>query len=217
MRDFFSPAVLRLAREKGISLQELEKIPGTGAGGRVTKQDVDQFAEKRMGATKPCPMASRAIPAGITDVERLKMSGMRKAIADNMVRSFYEAPHATLVTEVDITSMTQLIHNEKEGFLNKHGFKLTITAFVARAISKALQEYPLINSSLEGDTILLKRYVNLGIAVSVENGLMVPVVKNCQQMGITAIAKAISELSAKARTGKLAHDDVADGTITMTN
>src|ERR1700722_756185 len=168
MRDFFSPAVLRLAREKGISLQELEKIPGTGAGGRVTKQDVDQFAEKRMGATKPCPMASRAIPAGITDVERLKMSGMRKAIADNMVRSFYEAPHATLVTEVDITSMTQLIHNEKEGFLNKHGFKLTITAFVARAISKALQEYPLINSSLEGDTILLKRYVNLGIAVSVE-------------------------------------------------
>ncbi len=82
---------------------------------------------------------------------------------------------------------------------------------------KALAEYPLINSSLEGDTILVKRFVNLGIAVSVDNGLMVPVVKNCQQMGVTAIAKAISELSAKARTGKLAHDDVADGTITMTN
>jgi 2-oxoglutarate dehydrogenase E2 component (dihydrolipoamide succinyltransferase) len=151
------------------------------------------------------------------DVERLKMTGMRKAIADNMVRSFYEAPHATLVTEVDVTQIIKLIQEEKENFLAKHGFKLTITAFVARATSKALMEYPLINSSLEGDTILVKRFVNLGIAVSVEQGLMVPVVKHCQQMGITAIAQAISELSTKARTGKLAPDDVADGTITVTN
>jgi 2-oxoglutarate dehydrogenase E2 component (dihydrolipoamide succinyltransferase) len=216
MKDYFSPAVLRIAREKGIPLQELEKIPGTGAGGRLTKQDIDQFVEKRMSATKPCPMASKAIPSG-TDVERLKMTGMRKAIADNMVRSFYEAPHATLVTEVDVTSMIQLIQNEKEEFLNKHGFKLTITAFVARAISRALQEYPLINSSLDGDTILLKRYVNLGIAVSVEQGLVVPVVKHCQRLGITAIAKAISELSAKARSGKLGPEDVNEGTITLTN
>ena len=133
---------------------------------------------------------------------------MRKAIADNMVRSFYEAPHATLVTEVDVTSITLLIQKEKEEFLSKHGFKLTITAFVARAIAKALQEYPLINSSLEGDTILLKRYVNLGIAVSVEQGLVVPVSEHCQRIGITAIAKAISELSIKARTGKLNPDDV---------
>jgi 2-oxoglutarate dehydrogenase E2 component (dihydrolipoamide succinyltransferase) len=211
MRDFFSPAVLRLAREKGISLQDLEKIPGTGAGGRLTKQDVDNFAEKRMNATKPCPIGAK------TDVERLKMTGIRKAIADNMVRSFYEAPHATLVTEVDVTSMIQLIQKEKEEFLNKHGFKLTITAFVARAISKALQEYPLINSSLEGDTILLKRYVNLGIAVSVEQGLVVPVIKHCQRLGITAIAKVISELSAKARSSKLGPDDVNEGTITLTN
>ena len=218
MKDFFSPALLRLAREKGVGLQELEKIPGTGAGGRLTKQDLEAYLEKRTTMTKPCPMAAKAVavPSG-TDVERLKMTGMRKAIADNMVRSFYEAPHATLVTEVDVTAIIQLIQKEKEEFLNKHGFKLTITAFAARAIAKALQEYPLINSSLEGDTILLKRYVNLGIAVSVEQGLVVPVVKHCQRLGVTEIAKAISELSAKARSGKLNPDDVNEGTITLTN
>jgi 2-oxoglutarate dehydrogenase E2 component (dihydrolipoamide succinyltransferase) len=221
MKDFFSPALLRLAREKGIGLQELEKISGTGMGGRLTKQDLEGYIERRSVATKSCPMAAKAIatPTGITgtDIERLKMTGMRKAIADNMVRSFYEAPHATLVTEVDVTLIVSLIQKEKEEFLNKHGFKLTITAFVARAIAKALQEYPLLNSSLEGDTILLKRYVNLGIAVSIEQGLVVPIVKHCQRLGITAIAKAISELSTKARTGKLAPDDVNEGTMTLTN
>lgn len=222
MKNFFSPALLRLAREQGIALQELEKIPGTGMGGRLTRQDLEAYIEKRIASTQPCPMASKAkaAPINITsnsDVERLKMTGMRKAIADNMVRSFYEAPHATLVTEVDVTSMIHLIQKEKEAFLSKHGFKLTITTFVARAIAKALQEYPLINSSLEGDTILLKRYVNLGIAVSVEQGLLVPVVKHCQRLGVTAIAKAISELSAKARSGKLNPDDVNEGTITLTN
>jgi 2-oxoglutarate dehydrogenase E2 component (dihydrolipoamide succinyltransferase) len=221
MKDFFSPALLRLAREKGIGLQELEKISGTGMGGRLTKQDLEEYIEKRTASTKPCPMAAKTLtaPIGITgtDIERLKMTGMRKAIADNMVRSFYEAPHATLVTEVDVTSIVTLIQKEKEEFVNKHGFKLTITAFVARAITKALQEYPLINSSLEGDTILLKRYVNLGIAVSVEQGLVVPVIKHCQRLGITAIAKAISELSTKARSGKLNSDDVNEGSITLTN
>ncbi|MGC1877783.1 MAG: dihydrolipoamide acetyltransferase family protein [Rhabdochlamydiaceae bacterium] len=221
MKDFFSPALLRLAREKGVELQELGKISGTGAGGRLTKQDLEDHLAKRDRATKPCPATvAKAVATPMTsgsEIERLKMTGMRKAIADNMVRSFYEAPHATLVTEVDVTSITQLIQKEKEEFLSKQGFKLTITAFVARAIAKALQEYPLINSSLEGDTILLKRYVNLGIAVSVEQGLVVPVVKHCQRMGITAIAKAISELSTKARTSKLNPDDMSDGTITLTN
>lgn len=221
MKDFFSPALLRLAREKGISLQELEKIPGTGAGGRVTKQDLEEHLEKRSSGTKPCPaMVAKAASLSANpsaDVERLKMTGMRKAIADNMVRSFYEAPHATLVSEVDITAITQMIQKEKEEFLSKHGAKLTVTAFIARAIAKALQEYPLINSSLEGDTILLKRYINLGVAVSVEQGLLVPVVKHCQRLGVTAIAKTISELSSKARNGKLNPDEVNEGTITLTN
>ena len=217
MKNFFSPALLRIAREKSIGFDELEKIPGTGMGGRLTKNDLEDYIEKKFSVAKPCPYAAKKLVDTGTDVERLKMTGMRKAIADNMVRSFYEAPHATLVSEVDVTNVMKLIQEKKEEFQSKHGYKLTITTFVARAICKALAEYPLINSSLEGDTILVKKFVNLGIAVSVDNGLMVPVVKNCQQMGITAIAKAISELSAKARTGKLAPDDVADGTITMTN
>ena len=213
MKNFFSPALLRIAREKNIGLDELEKIPGTGMGGRLTKNDLEDYIEKKV-SSKPCPFAAKP---PTTDVERLKMSGMRKAIADNTVRSFYEAPHASLISEVDVTNVVKLIQEKKEEFQSKYGFKLTISAFVARAIAKALQEYPLINSSLEGDTILVKKFINIGVAVSVDNGLMVPVVKNCQQMGITAIAKAISELSTKARTGKLAPDDVAEGTITMTN
>lgn len=222
MKNFFSPALLRIARENGIALEDLGKIPGTGMGGRLTKNDLEEHVAKKAASVKPCPMAAKPIvrsaPTGSgAEVERLKMTGMRKAIADNMVRSFYEAPHATLVTEIDMTKVIKLIQKEKEEFFSKHGCKLTLTAFVARAISKALQEFPLINSSLEGDTILVKRFVNLGIAVSVDQGLMVPVVKHCDQMGITAIAKAIHTLSTKARSGKLSPDDVNEGTITMTN
>lgn len=222
MKGFFSPALLRIARERGIGLDELTKIPGTGMGGRLTKNDLEEYVEKRTQPKAGCPLASAKkapLPTGqiSSEVERLKMSGMRKAIAENMVRSFYEAPHATLVTEVDVTDVLKLIQKEKEAFSAKHGFKLTITAFVAQAISRAVQEYPLINSSLDQDTILLKKFVNLGIAVSVEQGLLVPVVKNCHSLSITAIAQRISELSVKARTGKLLPDDVNEGTITMTN
>ncbi|HEY2810640.1 MAG TPA: dihydrolipoamide acetyltransferase family protein [Rhabdochlamydiaceae bacterium] len=225
MKDFFSPALLRLAREKGIGLDELERIPGTGTGGRITKRDLELYSQRRFAQPSSCPAtaARKAVlppltnPIPGTEVERLKMTGMRKAIADNMTRSFYEAPHATLVTEVDVTSALRFIQQEKETFLAKHDCKLTITSFVARALVKALQEYPLINSSLEGDTILVKRFVNLGIAVSVDQGLMVPVIKNTQRLGLVEIAKAIGEMSQKAKSSRLTHDQVTEGTITMTN
>lgn len=224
MKDFFSPALLRLAREKGVGLEELERISGTGGGGRLTKKDLELYLEKKVPAPKICPamaqkMGSADSPtAAMSDaIERLKMSGMRKAIADNMVRSFYEAPHATLVTEVDVTPIIKLIQREKDAFAAKNGYKITITSFVARAVVRALQEFPLINSSLEGDTILVKRFINLGIAVSIDQGLVVPVIKHCQTMGVSAIAKGISELSHKARSGKLSPDDISEGTISMTN
>jgi 2-oxoglutarate dehydrogenase E2 component (dihydrolipoamide succinyltransferase) len=214
-KDFFSPALLRLAREFNIGLDELEKIPATGSGGRLSKRDLELYIEKRApNANKPCPMMSKGVSS---DVERVKMTGMRKAIADNMVRSFYEAPHATLVTEVDVTSIIKLIQEKKEEFLAQHSAKLTITSFVARAISRALREYPFLNSSLEDDTIVVKRFVNLGIAVSVDQGILVPVVKNCQSLGLPEIAKAIGDFSARARSGKLNPADVQDGTITLTN
>ena len=217
MKDFYSPALLRQAREMGISLEEIERIPGTGAGGRVTRRDLETHVEKKSSPQRPCPMMAQKSAPATSEVERLKMSGMRKAIADNMVRSFYEAPHATLVTEVDVTPIMKLIQKEKDAFLEKHGAKLTITSFVAHAVARALQEFPLINSSLDGDTILVKRFVNIGIAVSIDQGLVVPVIKNCQQLGLTELAQAIGSLSAKARVNKLQPDDSAGGTISMTN
>jgi 2-oxoglutarate dehydrogenase E2 component (dihydrolipoamide succinyltransferase) len=215
MKDFFSPALLRMARENNIALHELEKIPATGAGGRLSKRDLELYIERKAPpANKPCPMMTKSVSK---DVERVKMTGMRKAIADNMVKSFYEAPHATLVTEVDLTDIVQLIQKEKESFLAKNGFKLTITSFVARAISRALREYPFLNSSLEEDTIVVKKFVNIGIAVSVDQGIMVPVVQNCQTKSLTELAQAIGDVSARARTGKLTPDEVKEGTITLTN
>lgn len=228
MKEFFSPAVLRLASELGVGFEEMKNIQPTGAGGRITKQDIEAYAQSKKAPqpaislpqqasvascakSAPCPLSDGE------DIERLKMSGMRKAIADNMVRSFYEAPHATLVNEVDVTDVLKLIAQEKEAFLAKNGYKITITSFVAKAIAKALQEFPLINSSLDKDTIVVKRFVNLGIAVSIDQGLIVPVIRNCQRLSVSEIARAISDLSLKARTGKLSPSDVTDGTISMTN
>lgn len=215
-KDFLSPGVLRLAAEKGIAIEDLKKIKGTGAGGRITKQDVEQMGQKKT----PCPLQKTPCAASSSptaDVERLKLSGMRKAIAENMVKSFYEAPHATLINEVDVTPILKAIQERKEEFFSRHGAKITVTSFVVQAIAKALQEYPLLNSSLDQDTIVVKKYVNVGIAVSIEQGLIVPVVKNCQSLSLPEIAKAVQDLSQKARTSKLGPDDVKDGTVSLTN
>lgn len=206
-QDFFSPALLRLARENKLSLEELQKIPGTGSGGRITKRDLELYLEK----------STKKEESSLLPIERLQMTGMRKAIADNMVRSFYEAPHATLITEIDITDVMQCIQKEKQKFLEKYHAKLTLTSFIARALVRALQEFPLLNSSLDKDTILMKRFINLGIAVSVEQGLLVPVLKAAQELSLPKIAQGISDLSHKARAGKLVPSDVTEGTITITN
>lgn len=205
--DYYSPAVLRLAREKNISFEELEKIQGTGAGGRITKTDLENYNRK------PCPLASQ--PAEGT--EHIKMSGMRKAIADNLVRSFYQAPHASLVTEVDVTNVLAAVKKEKENFQKKYGAKLSVTAFVAQAIAKALQEFPWLNASLRDDTIVVKHFINIGIAVSVDQGVMVPVIRGCQNLSLPELAVSIGELAQKARTATLNPDDVKEGTITLTN
>lgn len=210
--DYLSPAVVRMANEAGVSLEELKKISGSGGGGRVTKRDLEDYLGKRQ---KPCPLAKpRAEESG---VERVKMTGMRKAIAETMVRSFYQAPHASLVIEVDMTAIQKRIKEEKEEFLKKHGVKITLTSYMAEAIAQTLKEYPYLNASLEEETIVLKRHVNLGIAVSVEKGIMVPVIKNCHKLTLPEIAQEVAKLSEKARTEALSPDDVQQGTITMTN
>jgi len=200
-----SPAVLRLLQEKKIPLSDVDKIPRSGEGGRLTKKDVEEY----------CPVAPCSLKAAT--IERVPMTPLRKAIADNMVKSFYEAHHASLITEVDVTALVKLIAEKKQTFLQEHGIKLTITAFVARAIARAIKAYPLINSSLESDTIVMKRFVNLGVAVSVDQGVMVPVVRGCQGLSLLEISKQITELADKARTHKLSPQDIQEGSITMTN
>jgi 2-oxoglutarate dehydrogenase E2 component (dihydrolipoamide succinyltransferase) len=204
MKQFFTPVVLKLAREKGISLDELSHIPATGAGGRISKRDLETYLANPSTSSQE-------------GVERMKMTGMRKMIAENMVRSFYEAPHATLVNEVDVTSIMKYLAKQKDAFYQKQGYKLSITSFIAKAIANGVKEFPLINSSLEGDTIVVKRFVNLGIAVSVDQGILVPVIQNCQGRTISDLAKEVSVLSEKARGNRLDPTQVKEGTITMTN
>jgi 2-oxoglutarate dehydrogenase E2 component (dihydrolipoamide succinyltransferase) len=213
MQGYYSPAILRLASEKGLEFAELKTIPGTGSGGRLTKKDLEDFLATKQKPSHLC----RGLAPSPTETERVKMSAMRKAIADNMVRSFYGAPHASLICEVDVTEPLKLIAKERDALLESHGVKLTISSFVARAIAKALQEFPFLNSSLEGDTIVVKKYVNLGIAVSVEQGILVPVIRHCQSMRLLDIAKALATLAQKARQGTLTPDEVQEGTITLTN
>ncbi|MBI3508257.1 MAG: 2-oxo acid dehydrogenase subunit E2 [Chlamydiia bacterium] len=206
---FLSPSVMRTLEEKGIPFSEVERIPHTGQGGRLTRKDVEEY--------RSCPQKAATLTPPTSDIERIPMNNLRKAIADNMVRSFYQAPHASLITEVDVTPLMRKLQEQKESFFKKHGFKLTISAFVARAISRAVNSFPLINSSLENETILMKRFVNLGIAVSIDQGVMVPVIQGCQHLTLTEIARQIAELAEKARTHRLQPQDVKEGTITMTN
>lgn len=204
-RDMFSPAVMRFAKELGISFDEFDNIPRSGAGGRLTKKDIQDYAEKKHKGSSH------------EDVERVPMSPIRKAIAQTMVKSFYQAPHASLITEVDLTDVMNYIRKNKQAFFEKHGVKLSITSFVARAIARSVQSYPLLNASLDDDTILMKRSVNLGIAVSVDHGVIVPVIRKCQDLNIVNIASEVARLAEKARTNSLDQEDVKEGTITMTN
>jgi 2-oxoglutarate dehydrogenase E2 component (dihydrolipoamide succinyltransferase) len=190
-QEFLSPAVKRLLEEKHIS--NTAPIPRTGENGRLTKKDVESYS-----------------PASD---DRVKMSPMRKTIAENMVKSFTQAPPGSLVYEVDVTNIVQFLAKERE----KHGVKLSITPFLARAIAQSLEAYPLLNASIEGDTILMKRNINLGIAVSVEQGVIVPVLREMQTKSLLEIAKGISQLAEKARNKNLSPQDVQEGTITLTN
>lgn len=202
----YSPALLHLAQQHHISMETLASIPGTGAGGRLSKKDLEAYLQQQSPPSHSDP-----------EVEPIKMTGMRKTIADNMVRSFYEAPHASLMTEIDVTEIMKLIHKEKERFLATHQAKLTITSFVAQALVQALKDYPLLNASVEGDTILVKRRVNLGVAVSVDQGIMVPVIKAANHCSLTQLAQQLHSLAVRARSGQLQPDDVTEGTITLSN
>lgn len=202
--SFLSPAVMRLINAYNIPIQEINDIPRTGEGGRLTKKDIEEYHNRKSSTPS-------------SGVEKVPMSPMRKAIADAMVRSFYQAPHASLINEIDVTKIMNYIAKEKEGFLASHKVKLSITSYIAHAIAKTVKKYPYLNASLDKDAIALKKHVNLGIAVSVEHGILVPVIKNCEKLSLVEIAKGVSDLAIRARSESLQADEVTAGSITMTN
>lgn len=199
-QDFLSPAAKAVAKEHNLSENELMKITRTGAGGRLSKRDIEEHLAKRGNAT-----------------EQVKMSSMRKAIAKTISKTAEEIPTASLVTEIDVTAVLKLIKKEKENFLKKYGYKLTITSFLIKAITEGIRFYPHINSTLENDNIIIKKFVNLGLAVNIEDGLVVPVIKNCEAKSIIEIAKNVAILGEKARGNKLSPNDMSEGSITMSN
>jgi 2-oxoglutarate dehydrogenase E2 component (dihydrolipoamide succinyltransferase) len=244
---FFSPLVRSIAKEEGISQQELESIEGTGQGGRVSKNDILSYVEnkksgstsasKSSGISKPAPQAKSAskaksgdsIKAGeldvshtpTGDVEVIKMDRMRKMIAEHMVRSKKTSAHVTTFAEVDVTNLVQWRNANKVEFQKKTGVKLTFTPLFVEAIIKAMLEFPLINSSIDGDNILLKKDINFGLAVALgtggEGGLIVPVMKKAQNKNLVGLAESVNEVANKARSKKLSPDDLVGGTITLTN
>ena len=211
---FYSPLVLKIAQEEGIGMMELESLPGTGAQGRVSKNDILAYAarkkERRAGDDVQVSVG------GVRD-EIIPMDTMRRKIAEHMVRSVHTSAHVSSVAEADVTTLVAYRERMKGGFERREGFKLTYTPFFVDAVAKALKEYPLLNSSIETDTIVVHKDINLGVAVALENGLIVPVIRNADTRNVFELAKDIHELSNRARTKKLLPDDVQGGTFTITN
>ncbi len=213
---FYSPVVLNIARKENISFDELEQINGTGLNGRVTKKDVLNYLKNR-GKVETPQSKPVTIEKG-EGVEIIPMDNMRKRIMEHMIQSRDTSVHVSEVMEVDMSKIHDFIERNREKFLKEEGIKLTYMAFISHAAVKALREYPFMNASLDGDRIIVKKYINLGIAVAVEpNGLIVPNIKNADEKSIRGLAKSIADLSYRARNKKLNPDEVVDGTFSITN
>jgi len=235
----FSPAVLRLAQENNL---DLAVIPGSGANGRVTRKDVLNAIANGVPEAVAAPVAAPAtaqpvttqttapsvevakspsapsvpVTSSVGDIE-IPVTGVRKAIAANMLRSKHEAPHAWMMVEVDVTNLVNYRNSLKDSFKKKEGFPLTFFAFFVKAVAQALKEYPQINAMWAGDKIIQKKDINLSIAVATDDALFVPVIKNADEKTIKGIAREITELATKVRTGKLKSDEMQGGTFTVNN
>ena len=232
---FYSPLVLNVARTEGVSMQELERIAGTGDGGRVTKKDILAYVASRGSAPAPAPPAPKvkASPGIVAPevanapelrakypapgYEVLQMSNVMQKMAQHMVHSVQTSPHVAAVHEVDMTVVVRHREAHAEEFERKEAFKLTFTPYIIDAVVKAIKKYPLVNSSVEGDKIIRKTMIHLGLAVASESGLIVPVIKHAEEKSFTGIARAVNDLALRTRTKKLAPDDIQGGTFTISN
>jgi len=211
-----SPLVRKLAREHNV---DLAKLSGTGAGGRVTKQDILDFVEHRTSApaAAPAPRQASAPAVAVIPGDLVPMSQMRKIIAQRMVESRRTSAHVHCMFEVDMTRIVNLRNKLKNGFEQRYGARLTFMPFFVRAAIIALQQYPIVNSSLEGDSVRYHKHVNAGIAVALDWGLIVPVLKNADELNFLGLQRGITDLGERARSKKLMPADVEGATFTITN
>ena len=247
---FYSPLVLNIAQSEGVSLSDLEKIPGTGSGGRVSKKDILNWVAAKKSGTTPtvAPAAAASVstpvvaatqaqsstvaaspaqsniassPAGVVlsgGTEIIEMDRMRKLIAKHMVESVQTSPHVTSFSEADVTNLVQWRNNNKAAFEKREGTKLTFTPLIVECLVAAMKKFPLINSSLDGDRIIIKKDINIGMATALPNGnLIVPVIKGADQLNLVGLSKSINNLADAARNNKLKPDDTQNGTFTFTN
>lgn len=225
---FYSPLVKTIAREEKISLEELEQITGSGAGGRVQKKDLLEFIENRNPVAKPMAAVPektqperkpQPVPVSIgANDQIIEMDRVRKLIADHMVMSKQISPHVTSVVEADVTELVLWRNKNKEIFEKKYGEKITYMPVFTEAVAAAISEFPMLNSSVDGDKIILKKDINIGIAVAKPDGnLIVPVIKNAEQKNLVGLTKELNRLANAARNNKLAIEDIQGGTFTITN
>ncbi|MBC7511886.1 MAG: 2-oxo acid dehydrogenase subunit E2, partial [Ferruginibacter sp.] len=241
---FYSPLVLNIAQQEGIGLAELENIEGTGQDGRVSKKDILAYvAEKSTGTGIPVPVSktytetvivtekentnnqvaisnsTQIMAASYTgNVEVIEMDRMRKLISKHMIDSQNTSAHVTSFAECDVTTLVLWREKIKKDFENREGEKITYTPLFIEAIVKSIKKYPLLSSSVDGDKIIIKKDLNIGMATALPNGnLIVPVIKNADQLNITGLTKQVNSLANAARTGKLKPDDTTGGTFTLTN
>jgi pyruvate dehydrogenase E2 component (dihydrolipoamide acetyltransferase) len=218
-----SPVARNIAEQEGLTLEELREIQGSGPRGRIVKDDVLRFLQSRTpeapsrppaAAEEPAPPAPR--PEG-ERVEILPMSVMRRKIAEHMVMSKRTSPHVYTVAEIDMSPIAAFRERAKKQFEAREGFNLTFTPFILFAAVQALLKWPIVNSSVEGENILIKKYVNLGVAVAVPDGLIVPVIKDADEKSFLGLARANYDLSLRAKEKRLQPPDVQGGTFTITN
>lgn len=230
---FFSPLVKNIAKEEGISLAELESISGSGKDGRVTKEDILNYIKTRgSAATNPVEVTKTvaqpqvainkpqtAAPVSVNGGDEIiEMDRMRKLISGYMVASVQTSAHVQSFIEVDVTNIVKWREKVKSAFEKREGEKLTYTPIFMEAVAKALKDFPMMNIAVDGDFIIKRKNINLGMAASLPNGnLIVPVIKNADQLNLVGMARAVNDLGHRAKTGKLKPDDTQGGTYTVTN
>ena len=224
---FISPLVRKIAKDEGINNEEIKQIKGSGLNQRITKDDILEYISQKQKKVENILHSKIVAEPKITPTnpqqegvmyEVVKMDRMRRLIAEHMVFSKQTSPHVTSFIEVDVTNLVTLRNNLKDDFLKREGEKLTLTPFFIDAAVFAIKQNPLVNSSVDGDNIILKKNINIGIATTLPSGnLIVPVIKNADRLNITGLSKTLNDVAKRARENKLNPDEIQGGTFTITN